>query len=128
MVTTTLDVNQMGLTMTVIRIVDHAAARLVLKQAELVAIEVAKAELIVGIALHAAELAMSASGTIDAPQMVKHAQETLKVAAKAAEETLLLAKREAERTLGLARSLAVALIEEEEGVKFAVPALNSDRR
>jgi hypothetical protein len=120
-VTARLDFNQTEMAMTVIRIADHAAARVILNQAELVAIEVAKAELIVSTALHAAALAMAASGTASATQMAEYAQETLKVAAKAAEEALLLAKREAELTLRLARSLANALIEVEEDVKLPAP-------
>jgi hypothetical protein len=118
--TTRLEFNQKELEMIVVRIAHLAAAQLVLKHAELVAIEVAKAELIVTTALHAAAMVMAASGISSTTQMAEYAQETFNVAAKATEETLLLAKRETELTLRLARSLAIALIEEEEDVKLAV--------
>jgi hypothetical protein len=97
---------------------DDAAEALVLRQAERVAIEVARAEVIVSNALGIAAIAMAAKGITGTPKMTEHAMETLQVARIAATRVLQVAKKEAELTLRLATRLASARRAEEEDVKL----------
>jgi hypothetical protein len=82
------------------------AARHILKQAKLVAMEVARVEAIVDHAIGAAAFAMAAVGKSDSSELAESAKETLHVAKKAAAQVLQVAKREAEKALMLARNLA----------------------
>jgi glycerol kinase len=100
--------------MTTKREADDLAARLILKQAELVAQEVARVEVIVNSALGAAAMAMAATGITGSTEITESAKETLQVARNAAAEVLQVAKKEAELTLRLAKSLANARLAEEE--------------
>ena len=101
------------------------AAQLILKQAERVASDVARAEAIVDLAIGAAVIAIAATGKTGSTEMTESAKEILQVARGAAAKVLEVAKHEAEQTLRLAKSLASARLAEE-GVKLAVTALLSD--
>ncbi len=94
-------------------------AQIILKQAELVALEVAKAEAIVDHAIGAAAMAMAATGATGASELTEYARETLQVARSAAAKVLQAAKKEAEVTLQLAKGLAAERLAEEEVVKLA---------
>jgi glycerol kinase len=98
--------------MTTTQKADDIAARLILKQAELVALEVARVEVIVNNALGAAAMALAATGITDSPEITESAKDTLQVARGAAAKVLQVAKKEAERTLQLAKSLANARLVE----------------
>lgn len=87
---------------------DDIAARLILKQAELVAVEVARVEIIVHSALGAVAMALTTTGVAASAQVTESAMETLQVARDAAAKVLEVAKKEAELTLQLAKSLASA--------------------
>jgi hypothetical protein len=100
---------------------DDVAARLILKQAALVASEVARAEIIVNNAIGVAELVMAATGIAGSADMTESAKETLQVARIAATKVLQVAKKEAELTLLLAKSLASARVVKEE-VKLTATA------
>jgi hypothetical protein len=90
------------------------AQRLILRQAERVAFEVARAEVIVSNALGFAAIAMAAKGISGTPKMTEHAKETLQIAREAAAGVLQVARKEAELTLRLAARLASARIAAEE--------------
>jgi hypothetical protein len=107
--------------MTTAQKADDVAARLILKQAELVALEVARVEVIVNNVLGAAAMAMAATGMTGSAELMESAKETLQVARSAAAEVLQVAKKEAELTLLLAKSLASARLAEED-VKLAASA------
>lgn len=83
-----------------------AAARNILRQAKVVAMEVARIEAIVNHAIGAAAFAMAAVGQTGSAELADAAKETLHVAKKAAAQVLQVAKREAEKALMLARTLA----------------------
>jgi hypothetical protein len=109
---------------------DDEAEALVLRHAERVAIEVAKAEVIVSNAIGVAVMAMEATGAHNSAEMAEFARETLRVARLAAAEVLQAAKHEAELTLDLATSLASARIAAEENVKLVMsrPVLTFDEQ
>jgi hypothetical protein len=105
--------------MTAINKADELPAQIILKQAELVALEVAKAEAIVDHAIGAAAMAMAATGITGTPALTEYARETLHVARSAAAKVLQVAKKEAELTLHLAKGLAAERLAEEDAVKLA---------
>jgi cell division septum initiation protein DivIVA len=105
--------------------VTDVAAQLILKQAERVASDVARAEAIVDLAIGAAVIAIAATGKTGSTEVTESAKEILQVARGAAAKVLEMAKHEAEQTLRFAKSLASARLAEE-GVKLAVTALISD--
>ncbi|NBW50715.1 MAG: hypothetical protein EBR49_11625 [Betaproteobacteria bacterium] len=78
----------------------------ILQQAELVALDVARAEAIVDHALEAAAMAMAAKGIVGTSEMTAYAREVLQVASSAAKKVLQVAKKEAQVTLELASNLA----------------------
>ncbi len=104
--------------MTTTQTTDDVAALLILKQAQLVALEVARVEVIVNNALGAAVMAMAATGITGSKEMTESAKETLQIARNAAAEVLQVAKKEAEATLRLAKNLASARLAEDD-VKLA---------
>jgi cell division septum initiation protein DivIVA len=101
------------------------AAQLILKQAERVAYDVARAEAIVDLAIGAAVMAMASTEKTGIRELEETAKEILQVARGAAAKVLEVAKHEAEHTLRLAKSLASARLAEED-LKLAVTALISD--
>ncbi len=88
------------------------AANLILKQARLVATEVARAEAIVDLAIGVASIAMASIEKASSAETAALARETLNVARVAAAHVLRVAKKEAEGTLILAKLLAERLLDE----------------
>lgn len=68
-------------------------ALIILRQAELVALEVAKAEAIVDHAIGAAAMAMAATGATGTSELTDHARETLHVARSAAAKVLQVQRK-----------------------------------
>jgi hypothetical protein len=101
------------------------ATKLILKQAERAASEVAKAQAIVDLAIGAAVMAMTATEKTGITELAETSKEILQFARGAAAKVLEVAKHEAEQTLRLAKCLASARLAEE-NVKLAVTALISD--
>lgn len=85
---------------------DEQSMQKILKQAELVALDVARAEAIVDHALEAAAMAMAAKGNFGTPETTEYAKQILQVASSAAKKVLQVAKQEAQITLELASNLA----------------------
>jgi antitoxin component HigA of HigAB toxin-antitoxin module len=85
---------------------DDPSMQKILKQAELVALDVARAEAIVDHALEAAAMAMAARGTVGTSEMTEYARQLLQIASGSAKKVLQVAKKEAQITLELASSLA----------------------
>ncbi|WP_157673059.1 hypothetical protein [Curvibacter sp. AEP1-3] len=100
--------------MTKVQKTDEQSMQKILKQAELVALDVARAEAIVDHALEAAAMAMAAKGTVGASEMTEYAKEILQVASSAAKKALQVAKKEAHITLELASKLAKERLAEED--------------
>jgi hypothetical protein len=86
----------------------------ILKQAELVALGVARAEAIVDHALEAAAMAMAAKGNVGTQETTEYAKQILQVASSAAKKVLQVAKKEAQITLELASSLAKERLAQED--------------
>lgn len=86
----------------------------ILKQAELVALDVARAEAIVDHALEAAAMAMAAKGNVGTQETTEYAKQILQVASSAAKKVLQVAKKEAQITLELASSLATERLAQED--------------
>lgn len=95
------------------QITDDPSAQLILKQVELVALEVARAEAIVDHALGAAAMAMAAKGITGTSELTEYAKEILQVARNAAAKVLQVAKKEAHLTLELANKLASERLDKE---------------
>lgn len=107
--------------MTKMQETNDLAVQLILKHAELVAIDVARAEAIVDYAIQAAAIAMTANGDLGAAESESSAKEVLQVARNAAAKVLQVAKQEAELTLRLAKSLASARLAAQD-IKLVEPA------
>jgi hypothetical protein len=86
----------------------------ILQQAELVALDVARAEAIVDHALEAAAMAMAAKGTVGTAETTEYAKQILQVASSAAKKVLQVAKKEAQITLELASKLAKERLSQED--------------
>ena len=86
----------------------------ILQQAELVALDVARAEAIVDHALEAAAMAMAAKGNVGTQETTEYAKQILQVASSAAKKVLQVAKKEAQITLELASSLAKERLAQED--------------
>lgn len=86
----------------------------ILQQAELVALDVARAEAIVDHALEAAAMAMAAKGNVGTPETTEYAKQILQVASSAAKKVLNVAKKEAQVTLELASKLAKERLSQED--------------
>lgn len=86
----------------------------ILKQAELVALDVARAEAIVDHALEAAAMAMAAKGNVGTQETTEYAKQILQVASSAAKKVLQVAKKEAQITLELASNLAKERLAQED--------------
>ncbi len=89
------------------------AAQVLIKQAKLVALDVARAEVITDHAFGAAVLAMVATAKTSDPRLIESAKEILNVARLAAAKALIVAKTEAEKTLAIAKNLASERLLEE---------------
>jgi hypothetical protein len=98
---------------------DDMSAQIVLKQAELVALEVTRAAAIVDYAMGAAAMVMSSKTMAGTSELADSAKEILQVARNSAATVLQVAKKEAEVTLCLARDLANLKLEEASGIVAA---------
>ena len=106
---------------------DEQSMQKILQQAELVALDVARAEAIVSHALEAAAMAMAANGTVGTPETTEYAKQILQVASSAAKKVLQVAKMEAQVTLELASKLAKERLAEE-GLGSAASAQFSEAK
>lgn len=104
---------------------DDMSAQIVLKQAELVALQVARAEAIVDYAMGAAAMVMSSKTMAGTSELAESAKEILQVARNSAATVLQVARIEAEVTLRLARDLASLRLAEASAILAATAPVSA---